>query len=194
MHLPACSRGLLRCSLHIDQLYALNCDPSRPLIIGWTNQCTIFRSIGKPIYKKRITEPLEEWNGGERQPIIIYFDSKVIIRPTLVYMDALVSKCITEVLSNVMHRSSQIPCPWPGLPAHIHADAWMRIVQADVTREITVEIVNRAPADGPRPKQTFASVHLNNVGGSIEISSDGRLYAARISIPTVAGLASEVAS
>jgi hypothetical protein len=73
------------------------------------------------------------------------------------------------------------------------ADAWVRIVDVNA-REIVLEVVNSARRNRRKLKGTFASVHLNNLGGAITTETIGDLFIARIAIPTVAALAVEVGS
>jgi hypothetical protein len=142
------------------------------------------------VLQKKDSDTIAKWNEGNLTPVISFFDSQKISKPIFVYMDALVTRCITEVLSNVMHRSRPVRCPWS--EELETADAWMRIFEVDATREIVLEVANLATPGSPRLKRTFASVHLDNLGGMIETRTEGELYTVRISIPTLAGLASEV--
>jgi hypothetical protein len=148
------------------------------------------------ILSKKNEDISDKWKRGAIIPLIRFTPHAVGTKATTVYVDALVDKCIMEALSNVMHRTEQITCPWPNSDPTSLSDGWVRTVQAEGAQRVILELVNAAPPESQRQQETLASVHLRNIGGSLDANFDPATnrYSVRIAVPTVAALMSEVMS
>lgn len=126
-------------------------------------------------------------------PLVLFAETGWNEKSVYVYRDAMVRRALTEALSNVMHRSHPIRCPWPGFDALGEADMWVRVQANQNGRSIRVEMVNGAVVDRTelRPQQTVSAIHLTNIGGSRDLQFDdsNNLFRMTLHIPTLAGLA-----
>ena len=127
------------------------------------------------------------------QPTILLVAQPWAEKTIYVYHDALIRRAITEALSNVMHRSEKIVCPWTGNEALGVADMWARISCGEAATHVILELSNAIVSKNisPRPPSTFSTLHLRNIGGDVQFRTDANrdiLYT-EIRIPTVSGLA-----
>jgi hypothetical protein len=156
------------------------------------------RQWGASVGKRESEEVTRRWDGGMIRPRIEFIRGTWRKKDTYVYVDALVHKSLVESLSNVMHRSHRIHCPWENYSRPIEeADMWVCASIAEGGEKMIVELANGAVfvGDTQNPDQTRASIHLHNIGGRIRYDYDNgrQIFFTRIEIPTISSLALEQA-
>ncbi len=128
------------------------------------------------------------------EPRIVYCAESWPTKPIRVYQDALIRRAFAEVLSNVMHRSQPIVCPWlhDGQGPQGSADMWVRVIPSEDESTVVVELANGAiDAESVRLRQTGNTAHLRALGGTVQTRYDpikAILYTSLV-VPTVIGLA-----
>jgi hypothetical protein len=123
-------------------------------------------------------------------PLLQFDGQKIDGKPLIIYCDAIVKRAIVEVLSNVVHASKMIPCPWSTDDQQL-ADMWGRVQKSNSDEFIIIELANSfdRSSDAGHARETLNSMHLKKIGGSIGTpSSNDGIYRTIISIPTLTGI------
>lgn len=128
----------------------------------------------------------------DRSPEIVHLPEQGPDKPLYVYCDAVVVQAITELLSNVVHSSRPIECPWKGQIIGL-ADMWTRVTIVDDGAAVRIDLANSkgdaTTSSGPR--ETVSSIHVRNIGGEIDFDFEptSGVFSTILKLPTIAGLA-----
>ncbi|MGJ4927911.1 hypothetical protein ACQR1I_21905 [Bradyrhizobium sp. HKCCYLS2038] len=134
---------------------------------------------------------------GRMPPDIVHVPDRAPDKPLYVYRDSIVFQAILELLSNVVHSTKPISCPWPGSSGGV-ADMWTKISSAENGTSVTIELANAGSGVGEGQvtecgiRETVSSLHIRNLGGGgVSCKTDAKtgIFYTFIEIPTLAGLA-----
>lgn len=124
-------------------------------------------------------------------PIVWFEPADGTTKPVDLYYDGTIRSAVADLMSNVVHSSGPIPCPWPEGSEIPQADLWGRLRVAADGASATIELVNGYAGTGDvRPHVSASLVHLNAMRGEVSIVSDAArgLIFTTITLPTAAGL------
>ena len=144
----------------------------------------------KAFVREKGAEMVTKWTA---LPIVWFEPADGATKPVDLYYDGTIRGAVADLMSNVVHNSGPIPCPWPEGSEVPQADLWGRLRVAADGASATIELVNGYAGNGEvRPHVSASLVHLYAMGGEVATVSDAarNLILTRITLPTAAGLTS----